>query len=233
MRQAIRCTGARVSGSSIEMRYAPFLPEFRSEFYRLLEARRSIRSFKTESVPKETLERILSAAVEAPSGKNRQNWRLFVLSGPARDRYVEMNQKSWIGLKDILAKRLKPSLYAFTERFFYTLGDAPVVIVAYAVNSTEERYHTSIGSVYMAVENLNLAATAEGLGCCTMGAALEIKGEVDEFLRISEQPVGPGESLELLCAIALGWPDHDPPKAARQLEHRIQWVDAVPAKSRS
>lgn len=207
------------------MRFAPFSDGFRNEFYRLLKARRSIRSFKSEPVSREILNRILDAAVTAPSGKNRQNWRFFVLTGAARDRYVTMNQKSWQGIKDVLQRRLKPSLYAFTERFFFTLGNAPVVIVAYSVNSSEERYHTSIGSVYMAVENLNLAATAEGLGCCTMGAALEIKDEIDRFLQIEKQPLESGESLELLCAVALGWPDHDPPQAPRQLEHRIQWID--------
>ena len=165
------------------------------------------------------------AGLQAPSGKNRQNWRFFVLSGKKRDEYVKLSQKSWIGIKDVLEKRLKPSLYQFTERFFFTLGEAPVVVLAYSYNDAEERYLTSIGSVYMAVENMNLAAVYEGLGCCTMGAPLEIKDEVDRFLGVDKLPEHQDGRLELLCAMVLGVPDHNPPKAPRQLDNRINYLD--------
>ncbi len=169
------------------------------------------------------LDRVLSAGLHAPSGKNRQNWRFFVVEGAKRDEYLKYSQKSWVNIKDILQKRLKPSLYEFTERFFYTLGDAPTVIFCYSVNDQEERYHTSIGSVYMAVENMITAATVEGLGTCTMGAPLEIKDEVDKFLEIpkwsKEESAG---EMELLCALTIGWPDHEPPKAPRQTDRRIR-----------
>ncbi len=196
----------------------------KEEFYQLLHQRRSIRKFKKQEVPRETLERLLAAAMEAPSGKNRQNWRFFVVTGQKREEYLQYSQKSWLGIKDILAKKLKPSLYDFTERFFYTLGEAPVVIFAYSENSPDERYHTSIGSVYMAVENLNLACFVEGLGCCTMGAPLEIKAEVDRFLGVDQWPEYKKGELELLCAVVLGWPDHEPPKAPRQIEGRVTWL---------
>lgn len=198
----------------------------KEDFYQLLKTRRSIRKFKPQQIPKEVLERILlQGALEAPSGKNRQNWRFFVISGKKRDEYLKYSQKSWMGIKDILQAKLKPSLYDFTERFFYTLGEAPVVIFAYSHNSPDEKYHTSIGSVYMAVENLNLAAVVEGLGCCTMGAPLEIKEEVDQFLGVDQLPEYKAGELELLCAVVLGYPDHEPPKAARQLEGRITWLE--------
>ncbi len=201
-----------------------FSADFKEQFYRLLEARRSVRKFKPESPPREVLERILQAALEAPSGKNRQNWRFFVLTGEKREAYLGLSQKSWLGIKDILEKRLKPSLYQFTERFFYTLGDAPVVILCYSANDRDEKHLTSVGSVYMAVENLNLAAVAEGLGCCTMGAPLEIKAEVDSFLGIEKLQEDGVEDLELLCAVVLGYPDHTPPRAPRQLENRVRWL---------
>lgn len=196
----------------------------KEEFYQLLHQRRSIRKFKQQEVPLDVLQRLLAAAMEAPSGKNRQNWRFFVVTGKKRDEYLQYSQKSWLGIKDILAQKLKPSLYDFTERFFYTLGEAPVVIFAYSENSPDERYHTSIGSVYMAVENLNLACFVEGLGCCTMGAPLEIKAEVDRFLGVDQWPEYKKGELELLCAVVLGWPDHEPPKAPRQLEGRVTWL---------
>ena len=197
----------------------------KTEFYELVQSRKSIRQFKNQAVPREILERIFNeAAFHAPSGKNRQNWRFFVIQGDKKNDYLKYSQKTWLGLKDILQKKLKPSLYQFTERFFYTLGDAPVVVFAYSQNSPEERYHTSIGSVYMAVQNINLACQIEGLGCCTMGAPLEIKDEVDEFLGIKKLPEYQNGQLELLCAVAIGYPDHNPPKAPRQTENRLTWL---------
>lgn len=210
---------------SISKRYADFSTEFRSEFYRLLESRRSFRKFQDKPVDEKTLKRVLEAGFHAPSGKNFQNWRFFVLQGAKRDAYISLSQRSWLGIKDILEKRLKPSLYEFTERFFFTLGNAPVVVLCYSLNSEVERYHTSVGGVYMAVENINLACIAEGLGCCTMGAPLEIKEDVDRFIGVNQLPEYKQGMLELLCAVVIGWPDHDPPKAPRQTEGRIIYVE--------
>lgn len=195
------------------------------DFYKLVESRKSIRQFKPDQVPQDVLDRLLSAAMHAPSGKNRQNWKFFVVRGKKRDDYLVYSQKSWLGIKDILQKKLKSSLYEFTERFFFTLGQAPVIVFAYSNNSPEERYHTSIGSVYMAVQNINLACVAEGLGSCTMGAPLEIKKEVDQFLGVDKIPEYQRGELELLCAVVLGYPDHNPPKAPRQLDGRIVFLD--------
>lgn len=196
----------------------------KEDFYKLLESRKSIRKFKKQDIPRDVLEKILAAGMQAPSGKNRQNWRFFVVTGAKKEEYLKYSQKSWLGIKDILAKKLKPSLYDFTERFFFTLGDAPAIIFAYSHNDSEERYHTSIGSVYMAVENMNLACLVEGLGSCTMGAPLEIKEDVDKFLGVDQLPEYKKGELELLCALVCGYPDHEPPKAPRQTEGRVTWL---------
>lgn len=196
----------------------------KEDFYQLIESRKSIRKYKTEIPPKAAIERILAAAMHAPSGKNRQNWRFFIVTGEKRQEYLRYSQKSWLGIKDVLKQRLKPSLYDFTERFFYNLGEAPVIIFCYSHNTDEERYLTSIGSVYMAVENINLAALVEGLGSCTMGAPLEIKAEVDQFLGVTTLPEYKAKQLELLCAVTIGYPDHNPPKATRIVQDRVTWL---------
>jgi nitroreductase len=189
------------------------------DLYQLIESRKSIRKYKKDPVPKEVLDRVLNA------GLHKQNWRFFVVQGEKRNEYLKYSQKSWLGIKDILQKTLKPSLYAFTERFFYTLGDAPVIIFCYSINDPEERHYTSIGSVYMAVQNMILAAVAEGLGTCPMGAPLEIKDEVNKFLEIEKYPLKEKEEIELLCALVLGYPDHEPPKAPRKIEGRIVYLE--------
>jgi nitroreductase len=194
-------------------------PEFIEQFESLVRERRSIRKYKPDPVPHELIDKILETGCWAPSGKNFQNWRFFVVTGKKRDDYLKYSQKSWLGIKDYLHQKLKPSLYQFTERFFYTLGDAPVIVFCYSKNDPNERYHTSIGGAYMAVQTILLAAQAHGLGTCPMGAPLEIRDEVDAF--IGKEKV---EGLELLCAITMGWPDHKPPAAPRQMEDRINWL---------
>ena len=195
------------------------MTELTKELEKIIRERRSIRKYKKDPVSKELVEKVLSAGLWAPSGKNLQNWRFFIVTEEKRDAYLKYSQKSWLGIKDFLQQKLKPSLYEFTERFFYTLGDAPIMIFCYTKNDEHERCLTSVGSVYMAVQNILLSAHAHSLGTCVMGAPLEIKSEVDEF--IGREKV---EGLELLCGITLGWPDHNPPAAPRQLESRITWI---------
>src|SRR5690606_13383994 len=103
------------------------------DLYQLIKKRRSIRAYvQGKEVPEDVLGRILEAGMWSASGKNMQNWRFFVMRGEKRNEYLKYSQKSWLSINDVLEKRLKPSLYKFTERFFYTLGDAPVVIMAFA-----------------------------------------------------------------------------------------------------
>jgi len=193
---------------------SPISPE---QFAALAQKRRSIRLYKPDPVPKGLIERVLEAAMWAPSGKNFQNWHFFVLQGAKRDEYLQYSQKAWQNIRPVLEKRLKPSLYQFTERFFYTLGGAPVLIFAYNRPNPEENNQTSMGSVYMAVQNLLLAAEAEGLGTCPLGSPLEVKEEVDAFLGVDP------DELQLVCGVTLGYPAHEPPAAPRQ-GGRITWM---------
>lgn len=77
----------------------------KAEFYELVQSRKSIRKFKKDPIPRDVLERIFNdAAFHAPSGKNRQNWRFYVVQGAKREEYLKYSQKSWTGIKDILQK---------------------------------------------------------------------------------------------------------------------------------
>lgn len=48
-------------------------------------SRRSVRAFESRLVPREMIEEILAVASRAPSGTNTQPWRVYVLTGPARE----------------------------------------------------------------------------------------------------------------------------------------------------
>lgn len=65
--------------------------------------RRSVRAFRPDAVPRETVERILSLASRAPSGTNIQPWHVHVVGGEARDRltkamheeYDRLGEEGW------------------------------------------------------------------------------------------------------------------------------------------
>jgi len=54
-----------------------------------IETRRSVRAFTDEPVDEATVRRIIETATRSASGGNVQPWRLYVLSGAARDALVE------------------------------------------------------------------------------------------------------------------------------------------------
>ncbi|WEP00095.1 nitroreductase [Streptomyces sp. FXJ1.172] len=51
------------------------------DVYEAVASRRAVRGFADEPVPRETLERVLSAAARAPSGSNLQPWHAYVVTG--------------------------------------------------------------------------------------------------------------------------------------------------------
>src|ERR1700753_3316991 len=56
----------------------------------------STRRFKPDPVPREVLERVLDNARYAPSGGNRQGWRVIVITAPdIRRRLRELYQEPW------------------------------------------------------------------------------------------------------------------------------------------
>ena len=52
-------------------------------------SRRSLRAFRPDPVPRQTVERILALASRAPSGTNIQPWHVTVVAGAARDRLTQ------------------------------------------------------------------------------------------------------------------------------------------------
>jgi nitroreductase len=52
-----------------------------SGVYEAVRSRRAVRGFTDRQVPREVLERVLSAAAWSPSGSNLQPWHVYVLTG--------------------------------------------------------------------------------------------------------------------------------------------------------
>jgi nitroreductase len=57
-----------------------------------IEGRRSIRKYKSIPVQIETINKIISAGIRAPSGKNKQPWRFIIVGGKEKENMLEAFQ---------------------------------------------------------------------------------------------------------------------------------------------
>jgi len=51
------------------------------ELFEAIESRKSVRAFKPEAVPTETMKEVLKSATRAPSSVNSQPWEFFIVKG--------------------------------------------------------------------------------------------------------------------------------------------------------
>ena len=122
-----------------------------NETMNALLSRRSCRSYKSDPIPQEVLERILEAGTYAPTAMGRQSPIIIAVTNrEMRDRLSAMNAA-------VMGSQNDP---------FY---GAPVVLVVLADKSMATRVYD--GSLVMG--NLMLAAHAEGLGSCWIHRAKE------------------------------------------------------------
>ena len=195
-------------------------------FYRLAADRRSIRRYEASAVPAEALERVLTAARWAPSAHNRQPWRFAVLTTFAwKDRLAramgDRLRRDRLADGDAVA-----AIEQDVARSYARITGAPVAIVVALDMADMDRYsddrrraeHTmAVQSAAMAVQNLLLAAHAEGLGACWMCAPLFCPDVVSEALAL---PTG----WEPQAIVTLGWPAGSGKPATRRPIEEILWT---------
>jgi len=187
------------------------------ELKEAIKNRRSIRKFKDTHIQKEKIEGLLNLAMWAPSGMNRQNWYFVVVEGKVKDKLIEVSKRAfkefiYESLKEVFKDR--ETVIKESEKFFYNLGNAPVVICVYRSRTIEGEL-TDIQSVAAAVENLLLLIHEEGLGGCWMTGPVHLENEINKILGV--------KSKKLQAIIPLGVPDIIPPTPKRK-GGRIEWI---------
>lgn len=180
-----------------------------ADLLRVIEARRSIRRYTAEPVPRALVERLLAAAALAPSAHNRQPWRFAVLA--TREARAALAGAMGDQLRrDRAADGDDPALVAAdVARSAERITGAPVAILACLSLADMDTYpdarrasaerHMAAQSLALALENLLLLATAEGLGACWLCAPLFCPAVARQALDLS----GDWEPQAL---ITLGYP---------------------------
>ena len=120
------------------------------EVYEAMKKRGSVRKYLEDPVPQEVLNRVLEAACSAPSWKNMQCWRFIVVSDPE------------------IKKSLSDSLHSGNPAA-KAVATAPLTIVACGdpeASGREDGKEYYLLDTGIAMQQLQLAAYAEGLGTC-------------------------------------------------------------------
>ena len=163
-----------------------------------IKTRRSVRKFKTDSVSKETIEKLVLAASYAPSWKNTQI-----------TRYIAIDDSS------ILKKIADDCTPVYNSNI---IQQSPMLIAVTFIKgrcgferdgsySTKKEDRWQMFDVGAACQTFCLAAKEKGLGTVIMGIFDEDK--ITELLEIPEE-------RELAALIAVGWPDIDPEAPKRK-----------------
>lgn len=192
-----------------------------TELDQVVRERRSTRMFlRDKPVPRELLDEALALAMRAPSNTNLQPWRLFLASGPRRDRLVEaLLEKASAGFPETVGL---PASFARERQEFGALVYGTTGI---ARDDKEGRriarlrnweffrapvagvvcMHRELGpadsvGVGMFLQTLLLALTERGIGTC-------VQASIAHFPEVLRTELDIPEELTVLCGLSIGYPD--------------------------
>lgn len=189
--------------------------------------RRSIRSFRSDPVPRETILALLEAARLAPSGSNRQPWRFIVVTDKDEkaglrkicfdQAFIEEAPVVFVCCVDLTAyaraareKRSQEFIdYGVTETLSGYFADPAIRELFLNAPDLDLNVHfmTAMANTYIAIEHMVLTATAFGLGSCWVGAI----GTVEQMNTLFHLP----PTTIVVAILPVGHPARIPPPRPR------------------
>ena len=171
------------------------------------------RYYRTEPVDDVVLSRVLECARWAPTGGNRQPLRFIAVRDAAKKRRLKaLYLPIWNEFLDAINAGAKhydarPKLLVDADHFANHLDEVPVMLVVCArladVQPTDaalDRLSVVGGaSIYPAVQNVLLAARAEGLGTALTTLLCADEPDVKALLGIPDD-------IATAAMVAIGWP---------------------------
>jgi nicotinate-nucleotide--dimethylbenzimidazole phosphoribosyltransferase len=178
----------------------------RESVHRVIAERRDIRRFRPDPVPDDILGRVLEAGHRAPSVGLMQPWRLIVVRSPQRRSAVRrLAQRERLRQADSFDERARH----FLDQKIEGIVEAPLGIVVCCDHGDPDAEvlgratipETDVYSTACAIQNLWLAARAEGLGVGWV--SFYRPDDLRELLGIPAR-------VDPMAYLCLGWPDERP-----------------------
>jgi nitroreductase len=149
--------------------------------------RRAARSYEPKPVPKDTINRIIEAANQAPSAMNTQPWRFVIVEDRGFHRKlteaaIPNSKKMLKPFKDINPERYQAIMKRYEELEDPIYYSAPVIIFVIGSGQFADL------SCPLACENIMLSAYSLGLGSCWVhfGSLVTDNEEINKELELSE-----------------------------------------------
>ncbi len=165
--------------------------------------RRSTRNYRPDPVEEEKLEKILSAARQAPSGGNNQTSHFLVIrSRKVLQKLIEMTETAFAKMEiaeDTYAS-LKYAITASKKGGYVFCYNAPVLIAV----ANRRDYGNNMADCACAIENMMVAANALDLGSCWINQLRWLNEEpaLTDYLRT----LGMKEHERIYGAVIIGYP---------------------------
>ena len=149
------------------------------EFYEAVSKRRTVREFSNQEVDFQIIKRILEAGNQAPTWNHSRNWSYILLRSDEEKEYAfehakklaeKFDAEKYLNTPRPYPTTLAQKMYAYAMPRQYTmLKDAPyVVIPVFRCKELNGEYVSQLNpfsTIWCVIENIFLAATAEGLAC--------------------------------------------------------------------
>lgn len=188
------------------------------EVLEAIHTRQSVGKVKPDPVPRELIQKLLSAAVQAPNHYKVRPWRFVVLTGEARARLGDVMAQVFLGK----FPDLPPDLLQTAMEKERSMPLRSPVLIAVGVDAPSESKVIeieNISAVAAACQNLLLAAHALGL------AAKWRTGEAARDLQI-KQFLGFEPDQHMIAFLYIGYPDFEPTLPERpSYEDRTTWME--------
>ena len=195
-------------------------------FWQLIRGRRSVRRYRPDPVAQPLLEKLLTAAIWAPSAHNRQPWRFCVVTtDSAKQELSDRMGARWRA--DLSADGVDAAIIERRVRISHArITSAPALVAAslslegmddYSDRRRQEaEWLMAVQSTALACQNLLLAAHQYGLAACWMCAPLFVPDLVRDVLDLPE-------SWRPQALITLGYAAEEKQRERLPLAQRVTW----------
>ena len=182
-----------------------------------IQRRTSVRRFRPDPVPRESIERLLECAVRAPNHKLTEPWRFVVLTGEARARVADIRArhrlKRW-------ADPASPEAVGGAEKVRQEALETPAFIAVMTATSPDDNTREEdYAATMMAIGNLMIAAEAMGLGTYLRTGGMLREPALAEL-------VGLPEGFRVVGVLSLCYPaEQAGPKRRRPAAEVTRWLE--------